>query len=49
MAVGFSVVIATAGLMFTPLGASAIYAAAALGWTALAMVAFRHALIFAAF
>ncbi len=45
VAVGFSVVIAAAVLMFTPLGAAAIYAAAALGWTALAMVAFRHALI----
>jgi adenylate cyclase len=45
VAVGFSVVITTAVLMFTPLGAAAIYAAAALGWTALAVVAFRHAII----
>jgi class 3 adenylate cyclase/CHASE2 domain-containing sensor protein len=45
MAVGFSAIITAAVLMLAPLAASAIYAAAALGWTALAMVAFRHALV----
>jgi adenylate cyclase len=45
LAVGFSAVIACAVLMLTPLAALAIYAAAALGWTALAMLAFRHALV----
>jgi adenylate cyclase len=45
VAVGFSVVIAAAVLMLAPLAALATYAAAALGWTALALVAFRHAFV----
>jgi adenylate cyclase len=45
VAVGFSAVIAASVLLLAPLAALAIYVAAALGWTALAMVAFRHALV----
>jgi adenylate cyclase len=45
VAVGFSVLIAAVVLMLTPLAALGTYAAAALGWTALALVAFRHAFV----
>jgi adenylate cyclase len=45
IAFGFSALIAAVVLVVAPLTALAIYCAAALAWTALALIAFRHAIV----